>query len=198
MPVRSGLNYFIRPPLNHAPICLNSSDDGQLIPVSSAYLRTMFLIDDARILGRIPDKAFRLSGRKAVAASERSFEVVLIDATETPIEQSKKDARYYSGKEKRHTLKTQLVVEKSMRRILRIAHEKGRRHDFRPFKTSKLRLNPKTTAVVDSGYQGLQRTHANTAMPKKRSKKIRYPQAIKSETAPSPANVCHARSSSPC
>jgi hypothetical protein len=57
-----------------------------------------------------------------------------------------------------------------MRRILRIAHEKGRRHDFRPLKTSKLRLNPKTTAVVDSGYQGLQRTHANTAMPKKRSK----------------------------
>jgi Helix-turn-helix of DDE superfamily endonuclease len=35
-------------------------------------------------------KAFRLPGRKAIAASERSFDVVLIDATETPIERPKK------------------------------------------------------------------------------------------------------------
>jgi hypothetical protein len=39
------------------------------------------------------------------------------------------------------------------------------------FKRSKVRLHPETKAVVDSGYQGLQRVHANTAMPKKRSKK---------------------------
>jgi hypothetical protein len=36
---------------------------------------------------------------------------------------------------------------------------------------SKVRLHPETKAVVDSGYQGLQRVHSNTAMPKKRSKK---------------------------
>ena len=36
-------------------------------------------------------KAFRLPGRKAVAASERLFDVVLIDATETPIERPQKD-----------------------------------------------------------------------------------------------------------
>src|SRR5580704_5045267 len=63
-------------------------------------------------------KSFRLPGRKAVAASNRAFDVVLIDATETPIERPKKQRRYYSGKNKRHTLKTQLVVEKSTRRIL--------------------------------------------------------------------------------
>src|SRR6201982_3711349 len=65
----------------------------------------------------------------------------------------KKQRRYYSGKKKRHTLKTQLVVEKSTRRILCLAHDKGRRHDFRLFKTSKLHLHPETKAVVDSGYQ---------------------------------------------
>src|ERR1700730_7513651 len=88
--------------------------------------------DDARILARIPDlfhiaqayglsesavyrnikwcentlaksKAFRLPGRKSVAASERVFDIVLIDATETPIERPKKQRRYYSGKQKRHT-----------------------------------------------------------------------------------------------
>ena len=35
-------------------------------------------------------KSFRLPGRKAVAASDRAFDVVLIDATETPIERPKK------------------------------------------------------------------------------------------------------------
>jgi len=32
-------------------------------------------------------------------------------------------------------------------------------------------LHPETKAVVDTGYQGLQRRHANTAIPKKRRKK---------------------------
>jgi len=36
-------------------------------------------------------KAFRLPGRKAIAASDRTFDVVLIDATETPIERPKKN-----------------------------------------------------------------------------------------------------------
>jgi hypothetical protein len=34
-----------------------------------------------------------------------------------------------------------------------------------------VRLHPETKAVVDSGYQGLQRAHTKTDMPKKRSKK---------------------------
>lgn len=34
-----------------------------------------------------------------------------------------------------------------------------------------MRLHPETKAVVDTGYQGLQRRHANTAIPKKRRKK---------------------------
>jgi hypothetical protein len=38
-------------------------------------------------------EAFRLPGRKAVVASERAFDIILIDATETPIERPKnKDA----------------------------------------------------------------------------------------------------------
>src|SRR3984893_15805393 len=113
-------------------------------------------------------KTFRLPGRKAVAASGHVFDVVLIDTHRTP---PKRQRRYYSGKKKRHTLKTQLVVEKSTRRILCIAHGNARRHDFTLLKRSKLRLHPNTRAVIDSGYQGRQRAHAKTNMPKKRSKK---------------------------
>jgi hypothetical protein len=64
-----------------------------------------------------------------------------------------------------------LVVQKSTRRILCIAHEKGRRHDFRLFGKSRVHLHPDAKVLVDSGYQGLQKQHAKTDMPKKRSKK---------------------------
>src|ERR1700686_1658140 len=44
-------------------------------------------------------KAFRLPGRKTVAASERAFDSVLIDATETPIERPKKTKALLFGQE---------------------------------------------------------------------------------------------------
>ena len=55
--------------------------------------------------------------------------------------------------------------------MLCIAHDKGRRHDFRLFKKSNVHLHPKAKILVDSGYQGLQKLHGQTEMPKKRSKK---------------------------
>ena len=39
------------------------------------------------------------------------------------------------------------------------------------FKESKTGINPCIKAVVDTGYQGLQKRHTNTLIPKKRSKK---------------------------
>jgi hypothetical protein len=59
-------------------------------------------------------KAFRLPGRKTVAAGERTFDIVLIDATETPIERPKKQRRYFSGKKTRHTLKTQFRLAREL------------------------------------------------------------------------------------
>jgi hypothetical protein len=44
-------------------------------------------------------KAFRLPGRKAVAASKRAFDSILIDATETPIERPKKTKALLFGQE---------------------------------------------------------------------------------------------------
>ena len=64
-----------------------------------------------------------------------------------------------------------MVVEKATLRILCLAHDKGRRHDFRLFCESGIHLHQRTKALVDSGYQGLQKRHAKTEMPKKRSKK---------------------------
>jgi hypothetical protein len=38
------------------------------------------------------------------------------------------------------------------------------------YKESKVRIHPEIEAVTDTGYQGLQKLHRKTLMPKKRSK----------------------------
>lgn len=47
----------------------------------------------------------------------------------------------------------------------------GKRHDFRLFKESKIRFKSETKVLTDTGYQGLHKLHANSALPKKKSKK---------------------------
>lgn len=62
-------------------------------------------------------------------------------------------------------------MDKQSHRVICTRFCNGKRHDFRLFKESKTRISSKIKVVTDSGYQGLQKLHANTEMPKKRSKK---------------------------
>ncbi len=62
-------------------------------------------------------------------------------------------------------------MDKATGRIICVAHDAGRRHDFRLFKESKVRLHPDTEALADTGYLGLQKLHRKTTLPNKRSKK---------------------------
>jgi DDE superfamily endonuclease len=48
---------------------------------------------------------------------------------------------------------------------------KGRMHDFRIFKESKTALLPSIESLTDSGYQGIQKIHANCVKPVKGTKK---------------------------
>ena len=48
---------------------------------------------------------------------------------------------------------------------------KGRSHDFKLFKASKTHIHTSIESKADTGYQGLQKLHCNTTMPKKKSKK---------------------------
>jgi hypothetical protein len=77
----------------------------------------------------------------------------------------------YSGKKKRHTQKTQVVADKTSRRILCTAFDTGRRHDFKLFKDSKVYFKEEVKCLVDTGYQGIQKIHGNSEHPKKKSKK---------------------------
>lgn len=55
--------------------------------------------------------------------------------------------------------------------IICTAHAKGRVHDFRLFKQSRLPLSSKTQVLADKGYQGILKLHPNSQTPKKKPKK---------------------------
>ena len=48
---------------------------------------------------------------------------------------------------------------------------KGRRHDFRLFKESRVRVHPSVPIDADTGYQGIQKLHAHTRKPTKATRK---------------------------
>ncbi|MDR2635031.1 MAG: IS5/IS1182 family transposase, partial [Clostridiales bacterium] len=55
--------------------------------------------------------------------------------------------------------------------IIAIAEGKGREHDFKLFKrTIGGAVSPKTLIEADGGYTGLLKLHANSAVPKRKSK----------------------------
>lgn len=56
-------------------------------------------------------------------------------------------------------------------RILSVCTGKGRRHDFHLFKKSEVRVHPAVQIACDTGYQGLQKLHANCLKPQKATKK---------------------------
>ncbi len=74
---------------------------------------------------------------KKLLNQDANYEVVLIGTTETPIERPKKGAKIlYSGKKKRHTIKTQVIVNKGDKTVICTAFSNGKCHDFRLFKAT--------------------------------------------------------------
>ena len=82
----------------------------------------------------------------------------------------KEQKRYYSGKKKRHTLKAQVVVDKATSRILCTDFSIGKRHDFKWYELSGVKVKQDTQIKADSGYSGIQKTHINSQIPHKSSK----------------------------
>ncbi|MEG3835945.1 MULTISPECIES: IS5 family transposase [unclassified Microcoleus] len=114
---------------------------------------------------------FRIPGKKALLKDSDYPEFVVMDVTETTIERpKKKQKRYYSGKKKCHTLKTQLVINQETKEIICTAFGPGHCHDFNLFKKSKIHFHPETNSLQDSGYQGIKDYHTNSYIPRKKPK----------------------------
>lgn len=61
-------------------------------------------------------------------------------------------------------------MDKRSKEIICVAFANGRCHDFRLYKECNTPIHPETEVLVDSGYQGLQKIHHNTRLPKKKTK----------------------------
>jgi len=92
-----------------------------------------------------------------------------MDVMESPIERPKKhQKRFYSGKQGEHSLKTQVVLGEKTGRIICLAHEKGRTHDFKLFKKSHVRFHKLLQVIADKGYQGITKIHRLSETPIKK------------------------------
>ena len=112
-----------------------------------------------------------VSIKKAPQLSQEELETLLIDATEQTIERPKSNQKtYYSGKKKRHTLKTEIITNLQGRIVAVSKTYPGRYHDLSIRRGGK-ELPPSSMVLADSAYQGLQREHENLIIPFKKSKK---------------------------
>jgi len=81
-----------------------------------------------------------------------------LDATEQEIPRPKNKRRrksYYSGKKKRHTVKTQIITNKDGLIIHKTGHVHGRKHDYDLFKDKHPPIPKDVEMNADLGYQGI-------------------------------------------
>ena len=135
----------------------------------STVCETIIRVENALIR----DGTFSLPGKKALLSPENAGRTFVVDVTESPIErpQNKNDQKaYYSGKQKEHTIGTQIFVDAKTEEIICTDQEKGAVHDFKIFKMTVRAIIAGIILLADSGYQGLLALHANSLIPFKRSK----------------------------
>lgn len=143
--------------------------------VSQLFIGYLFGLDDSRVCRIIqqlePLLAKVMALPKEKYLSQEEVESTLLDATEQAIERPKKGQKpYYSGKKKRHTLKTEIRTTLKGRIIHVSKTRPGSVHDYHLHKQEPP-LHPKSRTFVDSGYQGLDKVHRETEWPYKATKK---------------------------
>lgn len=142
--------------------------------ITQMFVGFLFGIDDSRVCRIIqklePILAKEMALTKTKHLSQEEVETLIIDATELPIERpSRNQKRYYSGKKKRHTIKTEIRITRKGRIVHVSRSRRGAMHDFALHKEEPP-IPPDSRAFVDSGYQGLDKMHQATELPYKATK----------------------------
>ena len=69
-------------------------------------------------------------------------------------------------------MKAQVIIEQRSGEILCTDYGKGREHDFKLYKKSKIRIKKEIKCLADKGYQGIQKYHYLSQTPKKKPRKV--------------------------
>lgn len=123
----------------------------------------------------IQSRKFSLPGKKKLLDSSLDEDLILMDVMESPIERpTNHQKKFYSGKQRKHTLKTQVLFGQKTNKIICLAHSKGKIHDFKLFKNSQTKFHKLLKVIADKGYQGIAKLHnlSQTPMKKPRGKKL--------------------------
>jgi hypothetical protein len=104
------------------------------------------------------EKVRRLQSIDEIEAMFPGFKAFL-DATEQEIPRPKnkrKRKTHYSGKKKKHAVKTQITVNKAGLIVHKTTHAVGSTHDYTLFKHNHPRLPDEVPLSMDLGYDGVQ------------------------------------------
>lgn len=125
----------------------------------------------SRSLRRIERLAARVLGvKRAIRVSREEAEALIIDCTEQPIQRpSRKQRCWYSGKKKRHTIKTEITITENGRIAGISKPAPGRVHDLE-IRRRGPPLPKEAHVYADSGYQGIQDNHSGVEIPYKKTK----------------------------
>ena len=139
------------------------------------FIGFFFKVDDATIsrgISRLEPLLSKISHiKKCRSLSENDLETLIVDATEQEINRPKKgQKKYYSGKKKRHTIKTELLITDKGRIVGLSKSVPGSIHDFKLRKQSD-HIPRSSRVLADSGYQGLQHIHKKAKIPIKKPEK---------------------------
>jgi hypothetical protein len=62
----------------------------------------------------------------------------------------------------------QLIINQKDKSVICTEVGKGRQHDFRIYKTSRIKVIQEVQVLADKGYQGIHRYHVNSFIPNKK------------------------------
>ena len=129
----------------------------------SAMCRLIARVEDHLLA----DDRFHLPKRsELIQRSTDTTPVAAVDASETPTERpKKKQKKFYSGKNKDHTLKAQLAINLNTEEILSTAFAPGRVHDLTLFKGHRHDFSVSLPCLFDKGYQGVQHYRVQAYLP---------------------------------
>jgi hypothetical protein len=135
--------------------------------------------------GKIHRRAKRLGSLDEIEELFPGFKAFL-DATEQEIPRPKdkvKRRTHYSGKKKRHTVKTQITVNGDGLILHKSPHARGGRHDYSLFKWRRPSLPDEVRLGVDLGYDGVQNDYPglNVSVPFKRRSPGRGKRGVKAK-----------------
>jgi hypothetical protein len=155
--------------------------------ITHAFLGFLFGLDDSAVGRNINPLAPLLAGifripERRVEISEDEIRELFFDATERPTRRPRRGQRaFYSGKKKRHTIKTQVVVARKRKspgsdpgpRKLRIVAVSGSvpgsTHDKKLYDRSRVVAPPEVKRTGDTAYLG---TGLRTPTRKPRGKQL--------------------------